>query len=503
MRRMSWAVVVGGLIGTIAAPLGCECSGDDTTTGVGASGATGGTTSSGGGGATGGTGIGGAMGGFNPGGGATPTCENLECQQVDCEGEAKTTVSGTIFDPSGTLPLYNIGVYVPNAALDPVPDGLSCDQCDATFSGDPLVSALTDTHGRFVIEDVPVGTNIPLVIQIGKWRREVTIPSVAACVDNPMIDANVTRLPRSMAEGNLPRIALTTGSADPLFCLLRRLGIDDSEFGIAGSTARIHFFRGANGSMHFDSGFGASPGATFPNAQTTLWTDGWANYDIVMLSCEGNTYPTTKDGHRTALRDYLAAGGRAFATHYHYNWFQGDAPADLQSIATFSSIANPFEGLVDIDQTFPKGVALAEWLDFVDGASPLGQFQVNEGRRHTTSVNETLARIWVRYQGATEYFSFNSPINAAEDAQCGRMVFSDIHVSANGGDPDDDFPGACSNGELSEQEKALIFMFFDLSACIIPDDDPVCPPGKNPCGGADDPPCPGQCIDGCCNTIPA
>jgi hypothetical protein len=492
MHRTSWTVLIGGFVVGLLAPAGCEGTSSDTEGAAAAAAAT----------STGGQG-----GTFDPGedgGGAAPQCLNLQCQQVVCDGGGTTTVSGTVYDPSGTLPLYNIGVYVPNAPLDPVPDTLSCDKCDATFSGSPLVSAITDTEGKFTLENVPVGADIPLVIQVGKWRRQITIPAVDGCVDNPLTDPQVTRLPKSMAEGNLPRIALTTGEADPLFCLLRRLGIDDNEYGIAGSEARIHFFQGANGAAEFDSGFGASPGATLPSAETTLWNTDWANYDIVLLSCEGAELPGPKDGHRVALRDYIDVGGRVFATHYHYNWFQGDAPADLSHIATFTSEMNQFDNeLVDIDQTFPKGVALADWMTFVDGSSPHTQFIVFDGRRHTLTVDETHARIWVRYLDNTEYFSFNAPIETPEADQCGRMVFSDIHVSAGAGDPQANaFPSACTNDPLTEQEKALIFMFFDLSACIIPDDHPVCPPGQANCGGTNDPVCPGTCVNGCCTEIP-
>jgi len=476
------------------------CSSDETGDAAEPTSATG----TGGSGASGEGGSGGGLfttGGMGTGG-EPPQCVNLECQQVDCGAGTTTTVTGTVYDPSGTLPLYNVGVYVPNAPLEPVPDGLSCDQCDATFSGSPLVSALTDTHGQFTLENVPVGTDIPLVIQVGKWRREITIPTVSECVDNPLTDPQETRLPRSMAEGNLPRIALSTGEADPFFCLLRRLGIDDSEYGIAGSAARIHFFRGANGSAAFDAGFGSSPGASFPSAETTLWNTDWGNYDMVLLSCEGDELPGPKNGHRVGLRDYIDVGGRVFATHYHYNWFQGDAPADLQSVASFTSDFNPFEGLVDIDQTFPKGEALAEWMVFVDGSSPLGQFNVVDGRQHTLSVDTNLARIWVRYQQTTEYFSFNAPIAAPEDMQCGKMVHTDIHVSAGAGDPNANFPSACSDNPLTEQEKALIFMFFDLSGCITPDEDPPCPPGQLACGEQGDPECFGNCVNGCCEPIP-
>ena len=406
-----------------------------------------------------------------------PPCQNLECDQVVCDDpNVTTTLTGTVYDPSATLPLYNVQVYVPNAPVGPLVDDLTCDQCDAELSGSPLVSAITDTEGRFVLENVPVGANIPLVMQVGKWRRQITVPNVQACTDNVLADPNLTRLPRSRAEGDLPRIALTTGGCDPLFCLLRKLGIADEEFGVMGSDARIHFYRGVNGSSSFNAGFGASPGATFPTAGSTLWNNGWEGYDIVMLSCECSTEPSAKNGHRVKMRDYLDAGGRIFSTHYHFNWMQGDAPPDLQSVASFGQeFFDNGTVTADIDTSFPKGSALADWMLFVMGSTVHGRFPVTEIRANTATLGAA-AQQWVYWNtnGAdrTVYFSFNAPIGAPEEEQCGRKVFSDIHVSAAGGNANGAFPNACNNTPLTPQEKVLIFMLFDLSACIVPDGQP-------------------------------
>src|SRR5688572_23707691 len=54
-------------------------------------------------------------------------CVGLECQQVACANGGTTSLRGTVMDPSGTVPLYNAVVYVPNAPLAPFTPGVSCD----------------------------------------------------------------------------------------------------------------------------------------------------------------------------------------------------------------------------------------------------------------------------------------------------------------------------------------------------------------------------------------
>src|SRR4029077_60110 len=112
-----------------------------------------------------------------------------------------------------------------------------------SLPGSPIVRATTDEKGEFVLTGVPAGTDIPLVITSGKWRRQIKIPSVTACADTQLAQGDA-RLPKNKTEGDIPKIALTTGSADSLECLLRRMGIDDSEITTSAGAGRVHLYTG-------------------------------------------------------------------------------------------------------------------------------------------------------------------------------------------------------------------------------------------------------------------
>jgi hypothetical protein len=414
-------------------------------------------------------------------GGWKGPCTGIECQVHACN-VGLTTISGTIYDPAGRNPLYGVVAYVPNASLEPFPAGASCGTCDSLFTGTPIATAISDAKGRFTLRNVPDGIDIPIVIQVGKWRKQTRIPNVNRCATNELPEGSLS-LPRNHTEGDIPMIAISTGGSDTLECLLSRVGVDSSEYS-AGATGpgHIQIYQGDNVGIVPNT---KPPG---PQAPAALW-DSVADlmrYDIVLLSCEGHE---TTSMNQAALLDYTAAGGRVFASHYHYAWFN-TGPFSTGNLATWKTGTNDIgdiladvQGQLPNGALFPKGAAMQAWLSNV-GALQVGQLPIVQAMHNAnvTSANPLstpwlLAGLKSPAPDATEYFSFDTPLGAAPAAVCGRVVYSDLHVGAASGDnPTLPVPQDCKPGPLSPQEAALEFMLFDLSSCVTPPSQPPTPP---------------------------
>ncbi|HXI54485.1 MAG TPA: carboxypeptidase regulatory-like domain-containing protein [Polyangia bacterium] len=417
-------------------------------------------------------------------------CVGLQCQQVACPG-ATTTVSGTVFAPNGKLPLYNVVVYVPNAPLDPVPAGVRCDRCGAVQSGKPVVTGLTDAEGKFKLNNVPAGTDIPLVMQVGKWRRKVTLAKVIACQDNPITDANLTRLPRNRKEGDMPSVAITTGSCDQLGCLLPKLGIDPAEFGVAGDDKAIIYYNAVGGVVGGPVGTVGTFGPPNMRPSTDLWDSEAAlsKYDVTLLSCEcGENLNNKSMASFTAMTNYLAKGGRIFGSHFSYVWLNHSTDPDLKAAIGFESTKGLGKPPMTIDTTFPKGKAMADWMKFVDPAITYGEIDSRQVFDNIASVTPPTATSWATSAttggaggNSPRIITVNTPAGAPADKQCGRAAHLDAHITVDneagpmmpraGGT----FPASCA-GNLTNGETALAFLFFDLSSCIQDDTKPVVPP---------------------------
>jgi hypothetical protein len=430
-------------------------------------------------------------------------------------GKQPTTITGTVFAPNGTLPLFGINVYVPNSDPGPLKAGVQCGACADGLPGNPIIQAVTDEAGKFTLQSVPDGDNIPLVITTGKWRRQIKIPKVAACSTQAVPVADTT-LPKSHDDmtGNtmsvdMPQIAISTGSADSLECLIRRLGIADTEITTDKEAGKIHLFAdldsgGGVGTTAFESTFAGGTRA-FSNSKA-LWgttaTDAGklGSYDIVILSCEGAQHAETKtQAAMDRLKAYADLGGRVFLSHWHNIWIEGSTTGTNQNgakpmvwtaLAQWSNLGDTLPDMTKdtIDEQHnPKGPSFATWMQNVNVPMPpmppiprdVIPIQDGTGKSTAISVNNNSVEQWVYLQKdattqLTQNFQFSTPNEKPLEDRCGKVVFSDMHVSGgpDRADMNDNktifpYPKSCGAAtDLSPQEKALAFMFFDISSCV-------------------------------------
>jgi len=332
------------------------------------------------------------------------------------------------------------------------------------------------------------------VVQIGKWRKEITVPAVTQCGST---SAGNISLPKNLTDGayaSLPNIAVSTGGADALECMLTRVGVDEGFFTGTPTGPGVHVFQGAGGYST------ATPAS--PSSPASLWDSATdlQQYDVIMLSCEGA--PTTGVTSATAalLAPYVSAGGRVFAEHYHYAFFvdpnAGTAYAQFPNVAGWTNIG-PFGNdapytadITGVIQTtlpnsnpFPEGIALKAWLGNVGALNSSGELvvPVANARDDALVTSANVATPWVQTDptvtpAGTQYFSWDMPFGApTNDAgvpqYCGRVVYTDMHVSGSSMDYTSStvVPTGCvATNPLSPDEAAIEFILFDLSSCVVP-----------------------------------
>jgi hypothetical protein len=163
-----------------------------------------------------------------------------------------------------------------------------------------------------------------VVIQIGKWRRQLVVANVPACADTPITNPDLTRLPRNKTEGDIPKFAIATGGSDALECLLRKIGVDEAEFTSDTGAGRVHLFQGYRASPTIATN-GASSSL---KSVDQLWSSAASmmRYDIVLMACEGDSGQSEgrTAAEYQAVRGYGDMGGRVFGSHYHTNWVRSE-----------------------------------------------------------------------------------------------------------------------------------------------------------------------------------
>ena len=124
------------------------------------------------------------------------TCRNLQCQQRVHGGTRRRRVTGTVYAPNGTLPIYNAPVYVPNAPLPALPSGPVRDRCGTLPPGEPVVGAATDAHGALGWRTYRRQRH-PARDPGRQMAARNRDPEVAPCAVTALTDPEQTRPPRT------------------------------------------------------------------------------------------------------------------------------------------------------------------------------------------------------------------------------------------------------------------------------------------------------------------
>ncbi|MBS2011872.1 MAG: hypothetical protein JST00_03200 [Deltaproteobacteria bacterium] len=429
-----------------------------------------------------------------------------------CAGCTKcdTRVTGRVFDPSGAgggtnnLGLAGITVFQPSGALvnfgaAPLGPGVTCDTC-ASVDSPRTTYTVTDKNGDFTLRNVTPSPNTRIVVQSGRWRREI-VTSVSACAANAPA-AGTFRMPRNRTDGNggvadIPKMAIVTGNQESLVCMFRKMGVAATEIGPRTGVAdpyRIQLYR--------DNGMTSTPAP--PNAFTGLFNSSAVmnEYDAIIIECNGDSSIRTSAAQRTNMKNYTDAGGRLFGNHYGTGHFL--SPPEIPPAETWGGSGGGSASVGRIQTGTPYQDLFADWNDQFGGSGYGARWlKVDVPRWKLANAIPANTVQWVRglesAGQANGSWGAGAPMGAPPPATgdktlsysletpyagtcggggTGRIIHNEMHVAPNrsnnlGGNVASD----CNlTPVLTPEEKALEYQLFQLTACQLGGAPPPPPP---------------------------
>lgn len=417
-----------------------------------------------------------------------PSCIGLACFVANCAGGTETVVSGRVTAPNGRDPIREALVYVPESgAAEEFPPKVSCEVCNSPVGGRPVAITTTDVDGSFELRRVPVTRSTPIVIQKGRWRKVINL-NVGRC-EQQGLTAEETRLPKDRSEGILPRMAVAIGEWDAIECVLRKIGVQDTEFSGPGTSSSIHLYDNAK-----PGGAGAPGGANIGSLVRDL--NRMLEYNIIFLNCSDVDYAQSLLSDPAVIKnlaEYVRRGGRLYVTDWSYNFiqqvpefspficFNDDKPCTVTTPHGFHQATgvgrtgSQTTFYADINQRFAGGKALAQWVGYLPTPIRGGRVRIDDPVASYVLIRQ-LAQDQTRHPATTwlsaDLASAVRPVTVSFDyppgeAACGRVLYSTYHTREHE-DHSAPFPRYCPAGSMTGQEHVLEYLIFELGSCIQP-----------------------------------
>ena len=229
-------------------------------------------------------------------------------------------IRGVVFAPNGIDPIAQAVVYIPSSSTGALKEINAAAASTCELPGVPVATkTCSGADGAFVLDGVPAGAGVTVVIAKGLFKKEIKV-NVTAGAPTALAVTDTT-LPVATGPGaQAPRIAVVTGLFDRMEDVLAKLGlgtVDDFGALVPGTEK----FMLIDGTLSLDD-------ATYPNFDMLLTSpDELKKFDLIMINCGTSYEGLLSDPDVVArLRQYVSDGGRLYVTDWSYDFIEQPFP---------------------------------------------------------------------------------------------------------------------------------------------------------------------------------
>ncbi len=368
------------------------------------------------------------------------------------------TLTGRVFAPNMEIPISGALVYTTSGPVDPVPDGVYCSECVELTCDTPFV--LTEPDGTFELPAI-AGPGQQLVVQKGEFLRVVDIDIAEG---DAVVPHDQSNLPGEWNPGAgmwTPKIAVYRTDPDRVYNVL-------AKFGLGETTAAGELVPGTEQFVLISD-----------TDQGAFMDDfiGMKEFHIIFVPCAATKAwlgaPTVKPLRAQNIRDYVAAGGKWYATDHSNEYIEAPFGDYQEFHSPFMPDIQPaydVEGTVVDEDLLAWLEALPPELKDIGGGNPtLANLPGVELMLNYSGI-DTISPVIVQDEDGNDvdvghHTWVEGPCTSCSSPQtirpmavsgqwgCGRMMYSTFENSSV------PHPG------LNPQELILLYMILEISVC--------------------------------------
>lgn len=364
-------------------------------------------------------------------------------------GPAIATLRGRVYAPNGEIPISGALIYLTNTMPPDIPDGVYCDKCVELGQGTP--HTFSAPSGEF---ELPVRNTgeYHLVVQKGQFRR---IRSITVTEGVQEVDKEKTTFPAKTMKpfDTIPKMAIVTGQWDAVDLTLAKLGLASTKAGLFGQEevdrAKPHGF-------DYIEGFAATDFMKNPAEMS--------KYHIIFKPCSESdgttckTYsPADEAAVQNALREYVAKGGKVYATDYSYEYVRRTWPGFITWQGETSQTGSACNGGGSDGPAEVPDSGMGAWLSALGhkdweiheswtGLQKVSPMQGLDPDGNTVTITP---KVWVQTKAG------GKPATVSFESGCGRVMYSTYHTEAG-------------KSETIPQQMALLYVLLEVGVCVAP-----------------------------------